>query len=307
MNAREVLFGSIAGLVASAVWAVASVLYSRVPVRAQAMATFKNVFATVLIGLVLFASRFHAQEPFFQATSRSWSFLGLSAVFGLAIGDVAFFRSLQLIGPRLGLTLTLLSPPLISLMGKVFLNETLAAETWMATGVTLIGLAIVMRERAGNKESDSTVEQSRLFWLGVGFALLNILCHCGGSILMKVGTEGLGTVEATFIRLFVASCVMLPVGLCTGQSTEIRNLARDRGEFLKLACAAFLGTFLGVWLMLTSFKYCPAGIAAIMTSTSPIFVIPIVWLACGERVSRTGIVGAAIAFGGVCWLLLPTA
>jgi len=176
----------------------------------------------------------------------------------------------------------------------------------MAIAVTLLGLGIVMRDRSGNEDMENDRVKNVMFW-GAAFALLNIVCQCCGSILLKVGTQGIGTIEATFIRLFVASCVMLPFGLFSGQSTEIRTLAGDRKEFSKLVIASFLGTFLGVWFMLTSFKYCPAGIAAIMTSTSPLFVIPVVWLLWGQRVSRSGMVGAAIAFAGVCWLLLPTA
>lgn len=305
MNDPDILFGSIAGLVTSSLWAISSVLYSRVPVSAQSIATFKNVVATILMGLVLFAMRLSAHEQVFQASRENWSYLGLSAIAGLAMGDIAFFRSLQLIGPRLGLTLTLLSPPLISLMSQVFLGESLPTQCWMAIAITLLGLGIVMRDRSENEDVKSPRSKNALYW-GVAFALFNVVCHSSGAILVKVGTEELGTIEATFIRLFVASCVMLPFGIFAGLPTEIRNLARDRKEFSKLVVATFLGTFLGVWLMLTSFKYCPAGIAAIMTSTSPLFVIPVVWLLWGKRVSRPGMIGAAIAFAGVCWLLLPT-
>ena len=181
MNDPDILSGSIAGLMASSMWAISSVLYSRVPASAQSIATFKNVVATILMGLVLFAMRLSRHEQVFQATQENWTYLGLSAIVGLAIGDIAFFRSLQLIGPRLGLTLTLLSPPLISLMGQVFLGESLPTQCWMAIAITLLGLGIVMRDRSENEDVQNPTVKNALFW-GVALALFNVVCHSSGAI-----------------------------------------------------------------------------------------------------------------------------
>ena len=300
------LLGALAGLAASAFWAIASVLYSRVPIRARSIATFKNVFATVLIGVLLVATKSSDAQSFFTADRQAWTYLLLSGIIGLFVGDIAYFRSLQLIGPRLGVTLTLLSPPIISYLGTLFLNEGMTLQNWMAIGVTIFGLGMVLQDRAATTQEANSKVKHAVRW-GVAYALLNILCHCSGSILLKLGTQNIGTIEATFIRLLSATIVMLPMGIFSSQKRELLELTKKRNEFFRLCQAAFMGTFLGVWLMLISFKFCPAGIAATMTSTSPIFVIPIVWFWMGTRTSRFAIIGALIAFAGVCWLLLPTA
>ena len=299
-----VFAGAIAGLAASAFWSVASILYSRVPISARTIATFKNVFAAALIGILLVISKRASDLPIFEAPPSAWSFLFLSGLIGLVIGDIAYFRSLQLIGPRLGLTLSLLSPPIISYMGNIFLGESMTLQNWMAIGLTLFGLGVVLQDRKSTKRETSTKVPNAMLW-GVAYSLINIGCHCSGSILLKMGAQDIGTIEATFIRLFAAAVIMLPVGLLTHQKSEVIELSKNRKEFWRLCAAAFMGTFLGVWLMLTSFKFCPAGIAATMTSTSPLFVIPIVWFWSGTRTSKVSILGALIAFAGVCWLLLP--
>jgi drug/metabolite transporter (DMT)-like permease len=56
--------------------------------------------------------------------------------------------------------------------------------------------------------------------------------------------------------------------------------------------------------MLVSYKHCPSGIAATLTSTTPLFVIPVVYFVYRQRVNGIAIAGAAVAFFGVCGLLL---
>ncbi|NER83650.1 MAG: EamA family transporter, partial [Leptolyngbya sp. SIO1D8] len=65
--------------------------------------------------------------------------------------------------------------------------------------------------------------------------------------------------------------------------------------------AAFLGTYLGVWLQQVSFKYTPAGIAQALLATSPLFVLPIAAL-MGKRVTGRAVLGVLVAIAGV-WLL----
>jgi drug/metabolite transporter (DMT)-like permease len=66
--------------------------------------------------------------------------------------------------------------------------------------------------------------------------------------------------------------------------------------------AAFLGTYLGIFLQQTSLKYAPAGIAQALSSTSPLFVLPLAMFA-GEKVSLRAVLGAAASLVGIGLLL----
>jgi drug/metabolite transporter (DMT)-like permease len=299
--------GPTAGLSAAFIWAISSVLYSRVPLSAASLTTAKNIFAAALMGIVLwFSSR---GGVLFEATSQQWSLLAISGAIGLVIGDIAYFRSLQILGPRRGLTLTLLTPPVTALLGELMLSESLLPTEWAAIGLTLAGLAVVMYERsgAGSQPSQSVVDggvATGTLAAGLACALLGIFCQSFGCIVMKMGTGELRTIEATFIRMIVGAALSICLTSAAGQWHVIAGLFANRRATREAITAAFLGTFIGVWLMLTAFKYSRAGIASTLTSTSPLFVIPIVWAFLGERVSPRAIIGAIVAFGGVCWLVL---
>ena len=295
------LLGPVAGLAAAACWAVASVMYARVPIGAGAMTTYKNSLATFFLAVALVVVALIRGEPMFQASLQSWWLLGVSGAIGLCLADIAYFRSIQILGPRQGLTLTLLIPPATALLGWWWLGETLSQTVWLAIGVTLFGIAVVMSEQAGD-EAPLLRPGSRRW--GMTCAFMSIGTMAVGAVFLRQGTDGVGTIEATFIRLFSASAFGLVLSVCMRDLHEIRDLLRDRESTIRLSSAAFLGTVVGVWLMVITYKYCLAGIAALLTSTTPLFVIPVVWLLLHHRISRLSIVGAAVAFAGVCALLL---
>ena len=294
--------GALAGLAAAACWAVASIFYVRVPIGAGAMTTFKNTLAALLMFIALLAWKTVRGEPVFQASGGAWWDIALSGIIGLWLADVAYFRSIQILGPQRGLTLTLLTPPVTALLGQMWLGENLSTAMWLFILLTLAGIATVMRERA-EKRPEQEIRPGSTAW-GVSCALLGVGTMAVGAVFLRRGTQEVDSVEATFMRLFAASSVGSVFSFAFGELREIRAIFRNRKGLSHLCLATVLGTVVGVWLMLVSYKYCATGIAATLTSTTPLFVIPVVWYAFGQRVSVTGVLGAAVAFAGVCGLIL---
>jgi drug/metabolite transporter (DMT)-like permease len=72
-----------------------------------------------------------------------------------------------------------------------------------------------------------------------------------------------------------------------------------------LLLATLLGSYLGIWCMMTGFLNArTVGVAATLTATSPIFVLPVVKILYDERISPRAIVGSLVAVGGVAVLVL---
>lgn len=294
--------GPIAGLGAAACWAVASVWYTRVPIGAGAMTTFKNVLATGCLLVVLWFSSLVMGEPMFQASIGSWLYIGVSGICGLFLADVAYFRSIQILGARRGLTLTLLTPPATAILGQVWLGDALDLFVWSCILMTIVGIGIVMRERS-EPTAEQQIRPGSTQW-GVACALMGIAFMAVGSVILKRGTESVGAIEGTFIRLVVAAACGSVVSVALGQFREIAAVMKDRTGLVYLSAASFLGTVLGVYLMLVAFKYCQqTGIAATLTATTPLFVIPVVYFVYKQTISPLAIAGASVAFAGVCGLL----
>ena len=294
--------GPMAGLGAAACWAMASVLYARVPLGAGAMTTFKNSLATVCMLVLLVITKLSSGDQVFEATTDTWKDISLSGIVGLCLADIAYFRSIQILGARRGLTLTLLTPPATALLGDVWLGDRLPPITWLFILITLVGIGIVMRQNS-DRNPDQDIRPGSTRW-GVISALLGIATMAIGAVILKRGLTDVGPIEGTFIRLLAASVFGCFVSWPLGQFREIAELLTNRKGTVTLCAATALGTVTGVVLMLAAYKYCPTGIAATLTSTSPLFVIPVVAVVYREKITALSVLGATVAFAGVCGLIL---
>jgi drug/metabolite transporter (DMT)-like permease len=293
--------GEIAAILAAALWAVASLLYVRLPWSAWNLAAAKNLLATLLLVLLLVTCWAATGRPVAAASRSQISLLALSALIGLAIGDTAYFRSLQILGPRKALSLTLLTPPVTAWLGFVVLDEVLPASIWVAMALILAGILLVVME--GTKPGEAAETMPGPFWFGVISAGIAIIGQAVSSIMIKMGSQGLPSLEATIIRLLVASvCGVAGSWLCDYRGLREMVRLADGVVFLRLLIATTCGTVLGVWLMLIAFQQAPVGVAATLTSMSPLFVLPLVVFVLRQQVSFRGIVGAIVAVFGVYWL-----
>ena len=98
-----------------------------------------------------------------------------------------------------------------------------------------------------------------------------------------------------------AIVLVILVGSRGSISQQLRPL-RSRQILPLLIIAAFLGTYLAIWLQQVAFKFTPAGIAQALLATSPLFVLPIA-ASLGDRVTGRAVLGVLIAIAGI-WLLI---
>ena len=298
----EERLGAIAGLAAAASWAIASVWYVRVPLGAGAITTCKNTLATVCMFFVLLVAYFFFDQPLFTVSASAFRDIAISGVIGLGFADIAYFRSIQILGPRRGLTLTLLTTPATTLLGQVWLGDRLTVLVWGWIAMTLFGIAVVMLQRS-EKNRDQEIRPGSMHW-GVICALFGIANMAVGSVLLKQGVQDVPPLEATFIRLLAASVFGVVSSFWGSQIAELKEMRGNRIAMRDLCLASLVGTVFGVCLMLIAFKYCRIGVAATLTSTSPLFVIPVVYFAYREKIGPIAIGGAVIAFLGVFGLLM---
>ena len=290
--------GEIAALLASLSWAIGSLVFSGVRAAPFALNLFKNSLAALLFfaSLAVLTLGFGRPVPRPAATSLGW--LALSSFIGLVIGDTFYFRSLQALGPRRALVLTTLAPTLAAALGWWTFGETLPAAAMLGIAATLLGVAWVVRVREGACEGEERTGTA----MAVACGFLAALCQAVGAVCTKLGMNDLDPLEASFVRLVFAAAAGLLLALAAGR---FRAFSRDLfapGVPLRLAAASACGTYGGIWLSLIAFKHSRLAIATTLTSLSPIFVIPIIWLFLGQRTRLAGILGAALAVSGVAIL-----
>lgn len=299
--------GEVAALAAASVWAIASVIYSRLGQQISPLVLnwLKGVIA---IGFLLLTLVW--QGAGFPAVS--WQTVGLlflSGAIGIALGDTFYFESLNDLGARKALLLEAIAPVLTALLAAIFLQEQLQLWSWLGIGLTIAGVAWVVSERVPDTADPEAVLKPSRLKRGIGFGLLAAIGQSGGALFSRAALVGsdISPLWSSLVRI-VAGVVFLMLWAKVQRSpaadismASLRFGARWRGVLGAVTIAAFLGTYLGIWLQQTAYKFAPAGIAQTLCSTSPLFVLPIA-LALGETVSLRAMLGVAVATIGIAFL-----
>lgn len=295
--------GEVAALSAAFLWAIASVIYSRIGQRVPPLILnlVKGIIAIAYFTVTLWLQ--HAAIP--SLTLRTWSLLLLSGALGIGFGDTCYFSTLNLLGPRRTLLLEALAPPLSAVLALLFLQETLDLQNWLGIFLTIIGVTWVVSERvpAVNTHSPNLL-------LGVGYGLLTAFAQSGGAVLSRTALtqSDISPLWSTLIRLsagLICMAIWLVIRRQTGLVTKTLAFESDRHQGGKLlgaiAITSFFSTYLGIWLQQISLKYAVTGVAQALSSTSPLFILPLAWFS-GEVVSLRSLLGVLVALGGI-WLL----
>ncbi len=286
------LTGGLFALGAGACWAGASILFSKLQgVPPLAMNFAKGLVGLACLGLALLFTGLP------NASLHAWLLLGASGLVGISLGDTAFFHTLKRLGPRRTLLMTTLIPVLVALLSFLLLGERLSALGWLGAALCVFGVSWTMWERL-------PADADRGSWrAGIGWGMVTVASCAAAVILSKLGVERTQPLQATFIRLLCGTAGLLILGLgMRSLGAWLKPLRAPRAA-ATLAAAAFVGTFLGIWLSLASLAYTTATISTVLGATDPVFVLPLAAFFLGEKVSLRAVLGAFTALGGVGLLL----
>ena len=290
----------LAALGAALCWALASL------VAASAARTLGGIAFTrvrmVLVTLMLGA--FLAVVGPTPIAPGDWPLLVVSGVVGIFVGDTALFVCLERLGPRRTAILFSTNAPFTVALAWVALGESLSPQAiagcaLVAAGVTI---AIVYGKRAGQRHVWESV-RGRL-WVGVAIGLLAALGQSVGSLLAKPALEhGTDAVTVAAVRIAAALAALYAMRLALPGST--RALAPLTPPLVgRLALSGLLGMALGMTLLLWAFEHGSVGLSAALSSTTPVLMVPLIWLFSRERPAAGAWLGAALAVAGAASIVL---
>jgi drug/metabolite transporter (DMT)-like permease len=297
--------GELAAIGTSLCFSFGSVLFTRAGREVGSpLVNRSRLLVSVALVMVVHALTFGQLLPF-DAAGERWFWLGMSGFIGFALGDAFLFQAFVMIGPRLSMLMMALAPVLSTVLASAYLNETLIDKQYLGIGVTLVGIVIVIADRAG-KSTGAAPGDSRRYLIGLLCGFGGAVGQAGGLILSKLGLEGgFPALSGNLIRLLVAMIVIWALAAVSGQvQSSFRTLRSHPRAVLWMFGGAVLGPVLGVWLSLVAVQNTEVGVASTLSSLMPIFLIPISYFAFGERVSRQAIAGTVVAFAGMVVLFL---
>jgi drug/metabolite transporter, DME family len=288
----ETNLGALAALGSAMAWAVTSLLArSLMPELGSAgvNAVRAALGGTILVVWVLATA---GAGVFTLISASAWLLLTLSIVVAIAIGDTVFFESTRALGLGRAMTISTTYPVGAAAIAAVFLDEPITLPVAVGTLVTLSGVLLIVAPWADRAPDER-------FWFGVGTAALAAVAWAVSTVLIKPPLAEMDAVTAQAIRLPLAAVVLAP----WARSAPRGLLQARRGAWVRVAVLGALTSVSSV-MFVAGVKYAGVAVTSVLSSTAPMFAIPLGVVFLGERVTVRALLGCAVTVAGIVVLHL---
>jgi drug/metabolite transporter (DMT)-like permease len=283
--------GIAASLGSACTWALICVLAQGLSGRLTSAGI--NAFRALVGGLLVFAGAIAAGYGSEIVTMPLWVALTLwaSILIGYAGGDTVFFLGMQHLGVTRAHTLSMVHPLMSTGAGIVLFGESITVLR--AAGILLVvgGIALIV---TGQSEGGSEASRSRRH--GVRLVLAAAVAWTVGSVMLKPPLQVVSPVTATAIRspLVGAALWLTPWARGTWQAVRL-----TRGREAVLLAAVCLFSALSPILYTFGIKHAGVAIGSVLSTTSPLFTIPLEVVFLGRWPSKRTILGAGTTVLGI--------
>ncbi|EJP4175745.1 TPA: EamA family transporter [Vibrio vulnificus] len=287
-------------LAAALLWAIASLL-SVTP--AQHLGSFAysrwrmGCTAVMLSSMALFTGGWSS------VMAEDITPMMFSGLIGIFIGDTALFSCLNRMGPRQAGLLFSCHAVFSAILGYFLFSESMTSMELLGSLLVFSGvvLAIFFGRRGQSQNALETVKGAA--WIGIALGLLAALCQALGGIIAKpVMQTDIDPVAASAIRMisaFVAHFLLRATGAKISRATQKMN-----GRIFAItAINGFLAMAVGMTLILYALREGNVGMVALLSSTTPIMLLPILWIYTKQRPNRYAWLGAFVAVTGTAILV----
>jgi drug/metabolite transporter, DME family len=287
-------YGALCALSAALAWAVTSLL-ARTLISQYGSVTINAVRSGVAgVLLVLVVTATDGPGALFAMSGFSFALLAVSIVAAVAVGDTVFFESTRAIGLGPAMTIATTYPVGAALLAAALLDEPVTTRVAAGTLLTLVGVALIVTGQSG------AARPERL-WFGVGAAALASVAWAVSTVMLKPPLLEIEPLTAQAIRLPLASALLWLTPWVRGAGSAFREAGR--GALVRMLVLSVVTAFSSV-LFVTGVKYAGVAIAAVLSSTAPLFTLPLGVIFLGERVTAVTIGGVLLTVAGIVVLQL---
>jgi uncharacterized membrane protein len=286
--------GALCALGSALSWSVTSLMVSAL---APAIGTFTiNAARTTLTALIVIGWMLAAGDlrTILTLSMGGFALLAVSIVLAIAVGDTIFFESTQRLGLGRAMTISMSYPVVAASLAALLLGERLTAAIIVGGLVTLAGLVLIVLART------DAPGQPRP-WRGVVEALLAALAWGVSVVALRVPLDEIDPVSAQAIRLPVGALILW---LTPWAMRGVPVLIRGGWPLLLRLIALAVVTAVSSVLYGASVKYAGVAVASVLSSTAPLFAVPLGVVFLGERLPRLALVGTAVTMIGIVVLRL---
>ncbi len=296
------MWGVGSALLAAALWALSGTLLTSQTSRIDPipLSALRCLFATAFLAVLLppLGAIGDLRDISFNTAV---SMVG-SGVVGMGLGDTLYIASLGMLGVSRAFPISMSSYPLLTfLLAATLLGETVTWVTLLGAVLIIVGVSLLVVEGRAQTTASGAALRRGTPGRGVALVLLAAVFWAIATAWLRAGSGDLSAVAAGSLRIPAAGLFLLL--LSWGRMPEIRAVAGGRRTLATVALAGIVGTALGGLLYIYAVQQAGAGRAAILSSTSPLFLFPMAVIFLAEQLTAWVLVGTAISVVGI-WLVI---
>jgi len=286
--------GMLCALGSAMSWSVTSLMVSALTPGIGSFtinAARTTLTAAIVIGWMLLAG---GLDTVLTLSIGSLALLAVSIVLAIPIGDTIFFESAQRLGLGRAMTISMSYPVVAASLAALLLGERLSAPIVVGGLLTLAGLGLIVMARVEPPGEPRP-------WRGVVEALLAALAWGVSVVALRVPLDEIDPVSAQAIRLPVGAVMLwvTPWAL-RGAPALLRG---GWPLFVRLLALAALTAVSSV-MYSASVKYAGVAVASVLSSTAPLFAVPLGIVFLNERLPALALLGAVVTVAGIVVLRL---
>ncbi|HTK90767.1 MAG TPA: DMT family transporter [Verrucomicrobiae bacterium] len=291
----EPTLGALCSLASALAWAVVSLCVRRLLGTLNSPTI--NALRTLGAGALLMAWVLGTEglQGLREIGLPTFTLLAASIVVSGSLGDTLFFESARFLGLARAMTASMTYPMLSAVLAAILLDEPITSALVMGSLLTLGGLALIVGARPSEPDGPGHL------WLGLLASQGASVAWAVGVIMLKVPLATLDATAAQAVRLPFAGLVLFATPWVWGSMGIVRRggmaLAGPIALLAVLTAGSSLFFVLGV-------KHAGVGVSTVLSSTAPMFAIPLATLFLRERITRAAALGTLITVAGVAVLNL---
>ena len=292
----DVILGTALGFLMSLIWAFSNNVYNSQSdkIKPIAIASFKMWLAFGVIGLIVI---WQIQFVQFIMPFESALFIGLSVAFGTVIGDTMYLSGQERIGVAYAYPITNSFPIITYILSMIFLGEELLLTRLLGIIIAVLGVTMITNEIVKNKEN----QRKSFNRLGVPLVVSASIMYAISTIFLQVGVSEVDPIYASFMRVMIGSVLFVPVYIIA----RIHGMPQPPKKSTKIVLVgAFFGMAMGSLIYVYVVKLVGGTFAAVMTSLSPLFALPISIFILKEKFTGLAGIGVILAITGVILVVL---
>ena len=195
-----------------------------------------------------------------------------------------------------------MNAPMAGILGWIVLGEAMSLQAKLGIGITALGVAIAILGRPqANAHRLEALKGTIL--TGVLFGLGAALGQATGSLIARpIMAGGMDPYLASLFRVGASSFAMGILATTSFAPPRPRQVSRN--ALILTGATAIIGLLIGMTLFLYALQGSQTGIIATLSATSPIIILPLLWLRTGQRPTALSFAGAALAIAGLALIFL---